>query len=674
MAKRPFSAIEGLGDDKCELAGYQSTSTASTTHSIHTRLKSGRSQESVTTVAMGYKYKPLHQQGHEIRVLYLQPGILAEPLQVRLQAVSNDHGIEYEALSYTWGASLSKRTITVNGADGFRLRGTEEERVPRVDAICINQHDKLESASQVAFIGAIYRSAARVLVWLGEAEAIGQEEEQHDAKTDDPNENRLKLALRDALEVTRPCWWERVWTVQEYEAAVKPPTFHFGPYEVDPKRLQELLFKDDAQSPDEQVFRLALRDRERLNRTGKQRRKSRNPHDQRHSLLSVYQHTWAATATDPRDAVYGILGIAGQRFSEGIDVDYTRDVDDVMQQATRAAIASDGCFSILSLVPLNSKSVSGRDRPSWMVPFHDLPWRADMLNHHSRMGVRTELFPHLGVDTGLQDLLCDCKDDLQPSVAGFGTNDGSGLLHVQTRMVGRVSSVTALDFRRFQATYPRGRATSPTMPASGVASLRELLKQRLAAFEQTAAVSIDRPGNTTRIAASIAYVVRRHTATIARFKDSPRLRHLVLVKAIRDLFKSYMPQRRPTRIQRISHPAAGNTDAEDVQYFSPQTWWDYAETRSDSPTLFMTREASLGLGCSTLQAGDYLVMLPSTKAPAILRRRTASPETGVFAGDGHGAGNPKDVYYDFQGFAYVPEIVELFEGREKSLPGNIILC
>lgn len=88
---------------------------------------------------------------------------------------------EYETLSYAWGSpSEPSHDILVNGqrylvrqnlyhvlsqfaissryASGVRLW---------VDAICINQDDGLERATQVKRMKQIYSTAMRTIVWLG---------------------------------------------------------------------------------------------------------------------------------------------------------------------------------------------------------------------------------------------------------------------------------------------------------------------------------------------------------------------------------------------------------------------------------------------------------------------------------------------------------------------------
>ena len=107
-----------------------------------------------------------------------------------------DFNIDYEALSYTWGANKfdvratiencvpfseemlqTKKVLTGNKRELFisrnlaeairHLRYEHDERVMWIDAICINQTDVLEKDKQVPLMGRIYTLARRVVAWLG---------------------------------------------------------------------------------------------------------------------------------------------------------------------------------------------------------------------------------------------------------------------------------------------------------------------------------------------------------------------------------------------------------------------------------------------------------------------------------------------------------------------------
>jgi hypothetical protein len=91
----------------------------------------------------------------------------------------------YEALSYVWGEPTRQHPLDCDGREFLVTKNCHEALVnlrrrfvPRmlwVDAICINQggtDDAItERNAQVAMMGEIYQKAARVLIWLGPADA-----------------------------------------------------------------------------------------------------------------------------------------------------------------------------------------------------------------------------------------------------------------------------------------------------------------------------------------------------------------------------------------------------------------------------------------------------------------------------------------------------------------------
>ncbi|OBR14874.1 Heterokaryon incompatibility protein [Colletotrichum higginsianum IMI 349063] len=86
----------------------------------------------------------------------------------------------YVAMSYSWGPEQPTTSIFLNGTEidvrvnleaGLRRFRTMDyfKRGGKVwiDALCINQDDDAEKASQIPLMGSIYKLAANVIVWLG---------------------------------------------------------------------------------------------------------------------------------------------------------------------------------------------------------------------------------------------------------------------------------------------------------------------------------------------------------------------------------------------------------------------------------------------------------------------------------------------------------------------------
>jgi hypothetical protein len=127
-----------------------------------------------------YEYTPFTDD-ESIRVLQLHPGQSDDPLAGSIEVVkaSELEGCHYESISYAWGSDHTRsHGITCDGhVLGLstslygalrRLRLSDQPRTLWADQICINQDDYNERSSQIQFMHTIYKSAARVLVWLGE--------------------------------------------------------------------------------------------------------------------------------------------------------------------------------------------------------------------------------------------------------------------------------------------------------------------------------------------------------------------------------------------------------------------------------------------------------------------------------------------------------------------------
>lgn len=119
----------------------------------------------------------------EIRVLILHPGKKGSPIECTLEhRCLGSNKAHFDALSYVWGNPAVTGEITCNNRrrnvgknlyDALeRLRLPDDERVLWIDALCINQADNQEKTQQVRLMGEIYSKAQRVLIWLGNNEAI----------------------------------------------------------------------------------------------------------------------------------------------------------------------------------------------------------------------------------------------------------------------------------------------------------------------------------------------------------------------------------------------------------------------------------------------------------------------------------------------------------------------
>jgi hypothetical protein len=110
---------------------------------------------------------PLDPSERQIRHLTLTSSASERILQCALHTVSQASNPEYTALSYVWGDEKIRSTIEINGQMtsittnlDTALRNLWQKQGEGVsvwaDAICINQADDKEKASQVRMMGDIY--------------------------------------------------------------------------------------------------------------------------------------------------------------------------------------------------------------------------------------------------------------------------------------------------------------------------------------------------------------------------------------------------------------------------------------------------------------------------------------------------------------------------------------
>ena len=132
-----------------------------------------------------HTYQPITSR--QIRIAEVHPGEFKDPIAISLhheRFLTNEHAeaqhTPYEALSYVWGSKENPVPIIADNSDLYitqnlssalkHLRYRGRSRFVWVDALCIDQNNEVEKGPCVAMMGDIYRRAARVVVWLGEAE------------------------------------------------------------------------------------------------------------------------------------------------------------------------------------------------------------------------------------------------------------------------------------------------------------------------------------------------------------------------------------------------------------------------------------------------------------------------------------------------------------------------
>ncbi|KAK1749907.1 heterokaryon incompatibility protein-domain-containing protein [Echria macrotheca] len=220
-------------------------------------------------------YTPIKRD--EIRLLILNPGSGDEPISCFLENYPVAKPKRFAALSYVWGIDTpeTRRQILLDGCPvsvtanlyAFLSQHREDDlcSVLWVDAVCINQKDLAERASQIHLMKRVYESAEEIIIWLGESNAAidAAVDRMHDIYntwwtpilkrtgsahrslatiTDSDIEHLLRGSVADSgadvwrtgiQEIMSRPWWSRIWVYQEATApCAAGARVRIGPHDI----------------------------------------------------------------------------------------------------------------------------------------------------------------------------------------------------------------------------------------------------------------------------------------------------------------------------------------------------------------------------------------------------------------------------------------------------------
>ena len=335
----------------------------------------------------------------QLRLIVLHPGTYSDEVQCDLSIASLNR--PYEALSYTWGLEkpphheafsikeeeewediddmsdtieelsvADPKTITVNNivvnvlpnlAQALRhLRLPSEARTLWIDYLCINQESVLDRNTQVARMNHIYQSASRVIVWLGLedrecnqalSELHGLAANVHLSAIYSPSHEETRSRIRPLVSLLGRNWFSRVWVVQEV-ALAQEGVVQLGkrtaPWEWFVKAARKYRdhltccaavispFNDVKETDEFLALKNSLADVLALD--GKVLQKL--------SLHTALRLFYVRQATDPRDKVYGLLGLLTPE-RRLVDADYALSAEDVYEMTAFKIIQDSGDLAVL---------------------------------------------------------------------------------------------------------------------------------------------------------------------------------------------------------------------------------------------------------------------------------------------------------------------------------------
>lgn len=442
-----------------------------------------------------FQYKPLRNPSNTIRLLKVTKGRrFTNNVQCVLRDVELEKAGRFTALSYTWGKPTKTHTIRLANfnhegegsnhprkSSGFRglfrtpkptyynfgvtqnlfemlhhlhhmAAKMPEGRVEWfwIDAICINQQDLFERASQVPVMGKIYSSACWVAVWLGGFDCGCKARDQNCSCL---SRRELETAFKWSYFINDACrrlnvhemdlpetpeflpsehvsrsltrlfsrrWFSRMWIFQEVTlpldhrrviafcgtegisfSCLLQVSQYFRKLDHD----HELLSDHEVLARMKSVFQVSSLCSSRDNMT-----------KMRAVTLAIgerFAFTLMSTSgmfdcTDDRDRLYGLYGfIENIHTIPSLKPDYTKPVDEIYLEAARFIVESTGTLMLLSAAPNRSGG------PSW-VP----TWKRPVFPLLTEFGDHSELYARYRSHTHFQFSACGRR--LTARVASLG--------------------------------------------------------------------------------------------------------------------------------------------------------------------------------------------------------------------------------------------------------------
>ncbi|KAF5568274.1 heterokaryon incompatibility het-6 [Fusarium napiforme] len=311
---------------------------------------------------LSYQYRPIEDAS--IRLVRILPE-RKTMIKCEIIHVSLEQPPPYMAISYTWGDTGDTRKIEIEGCSipiAVSLHGALQALRKKhssvlvwADALCINQKDRDERSQQVQLMPYIYSNADSVAIWLGPEEndsirAVSLLDAI--ATTGEPfgSSNISKILAAgaengDLLAVVSLFgreYWRRLWVVQEVFNA-KRIMVYCGSTRLEWMKYQsasvlfsqrrgELIFNNKDQlkrrlatSPDQFSYVQTLIYQGPASLPDLKFHMS----DGEEALLQVLRTCRRKLASDPRDKLYGILGVLPASIREEFRADYNLSVKDV---------------------------------------------------------------------------------------------------------------------------------------------------------------------------------------------------------------------------------------------------------------------------------------------------------------------------------------------------------
>ncbi|KAF4469562.1 heterokaryon incompatibility [Fusarium albosuccineum] len=296
-----------------------------------------------------------------------------------------------------------------------------ERYLNQIDALCINQKDIAERGEQVTLMGAVYSQCTRCLIWLGadgdNTAKIAFEtvdkvcQAAREAEEDSKNPLLEMFSMFSSLQLARSTfnesfaqrlkgergesgfklqdtqaelfallgrpWFQRKWIFQEAVLAPES-TLYCGDQTRPLSAILEAgynLHRHRAWYHSREQF-LIVRDLHLMSQYFSLDDARNRPVDPR-TLVALLGFLRMKLSTDPKDAVFSVLGLVKQHettkasFQSLLKADYTRSLTDVLASATKFAIIETQTLDVLRFIrPRVNEDEETSKIPSWVPRWH----------------------------------------------------------------------------------------------------------------------------------------------------------------------------------------------------------------------------------------------------------------------------------------------------------------
>jgi hypothetical protein len=350
-----------------------------------------------------YRYSEL--AGDEFRLVNILPQNLSSRVSgIRCEIIlaNLNHPPSYIALSYTWGDPTDTKeiqlesfsvpvTLSLYGAlEALRL--TSEPILVWADALCIDQQNLNERTHQVQLMTSIYSKAESVAIWLGPKtdDSLAAIDFLCEVANHAHRSEKISALIasrvgeRDFAAVVslfERDYWRRLWVVQEVFNA-KSLNVYCGTTRV-PWSVYKLASRTFGSRRGDLDFYFSggAKDKKRHSVSQNQLTYSQvlahqgpgslsglqaNMRRPEGPLLGVLRHCRGKLAADPRDKVFGILGILPEDVRRDFPIDYSLPVKEVYTDVVEYVVAKTGRLDVICEAIYFPLHTSSSNLPTWV--------------------------------------------------------------------------------------------------------------------------------------------------------------------------------------------------------------------------------------------------------------------------------------------------------------------